>query len=135
MSDNNKKKTEGIITGITDYGAFVRLTDKRIGMIHISEVTDDYLDDISKILRVGDKVEVRILSISKDGKLSLSLKNVDIGELESQNEAIKQVDKKENKDSSFEDMIAKFKRTSEEKISELKRGENRGYSRRKGNRR
>lgn len=139
------------VTGISKFGAFVKIEGGGVGMIHISEVSRDFVKDISTVLKVGDVVSARILSISDDGKVSLSLKDVDSGAAEKK--AVKETKKKEPKtppvsspgdyvwekdeggEKSFEEMMSSFKRTSEEKMSELKRGENRAYSRRKGSKR
>ncbi|MDM5157019.1 S1 domain-containing post-transcriptional regulator GSP13 [Bacillus sp. DX1.1] len=66
---------KGKVTGIQDYGAFVALDAGTQGLVHISEITNEYVKDIHDFLKVGDAVEVKVLSIDKEhGKMSLSLK-------------------------------------------------------------
>ncbi|MDM5190532.1 S1 domain-containing post-transcriptional regulator GSP13 [Bacillus sp. DX4.1] len=66
---------KGKVTGIQDYGAFVALDAGTQGLVHISEITNGYVKDIHDFLKVGDAVEVKVLSIDKEhGKMSLSLK-------------------------------------------------------------
>ena len=65
---------EGIVTGITGFGAFVRLNDGVSGLAHISEIADTYVKDIHDHLQVGQSVKVKILSVTADGKLNLSVK-------------------------------------------------------------
>ena len=65
---------EGKVTGITKFGAFVALPEGKSGLIHISEVADAYVSDIHEYLTVGQTVRVRVLSISPEGKISLSAK-------------------------------------------------------------
>ena len=141
---------KGKITGIIKFGAFVELTDGKKGMVHISEVSRSYVEDITKVLSVGQEVECKIISIADDGKLALSIKQATPA-------TDKPMNKREFKPkaprkytpapkvtsppdfewqsssqsaSSFEDMMSKFKKQSEDKMSDLKRGESRGYSRR-----
>ena len=65
---------EGRVTGITAFGAFVSLPEGKSGLIHISEVANTYVNDIHEFLTVGQTVKVRVLSISPEGKISLSAK-------------------------------------------------------------
>lgn len=63
---------EGTITGIKEYGAFVALPNGQSGLIHISEMPEDYFNN--KSLSVRDTVTVKVISPHKEGKISLSLK-------------------------------------------------------------
>ena len=65
---------EGKVTGITKFGAFVSLPDGRSGLVHISEVANSYVSDVHDYLSVGQTVKVRVLNISADGKINLSVK-------------------------------------------------------------
>jgi len=62
------------VTKIHDFGAQVRLSDNTKGLIHISQISDDFVKDINDYLKVGDKVTARINKISPDGKIDLTLK-------------------------------------------------------------
>lgn len=64
----------GKVSGITKFGAFVVLEGGRSGLVHISEVANTYVSDINEHLQIGQSVNVRILSISEDGKINLSIK-------------------------------------------------------------
>lgn len=59
---------EGTVTGITKFGAFVELPDKKIGLVHISEVANEYVKDVHDFLKVQDKVHVKVLSIDEKEK-------------------------------------------------------------------
>ena len=145
----------GKITGITGFGAFVETEDGSRGMIHISEISHSYVENIKSVLKVGQAVTVKVLSVSDDGKVALSLKQLEKPENGKKSAADRrsmqpQPGKPKKKyepappvtspgdfewqssasGGSFEDMMSKFKRTSEDKMSDLKRGESRGYSRR-----
>lgn len=65
---------EGEITGITNFGAFVQLPEGKVGLVHISEVSNAYVKDIHDFLKEHDKVKVKLISIDERGKLSLSIK-------------------------------------------------------------
>lgn len=66
---------KGKITGIQPYGAFVALDDSTQGLIHISEVTHGFVKDINDYLKVGDEVNVKVISIDEEkGKVSLSIR-------------------------------------------------------------
>jgi small subunit ribosomal protein S1 len=71
------QRVMGEITKIVDYGAFVRIEEGLNGLIHISELSDRLVKDPGKIVEVGKKYELEIISISKDDRhLGLSLKRV-----------------------------------------------------------
>ena len=65
------------VTGIQPYGAFVETPDHTEGLIHISEIMDDYVLNLKKFLSEGQVVKAKILSIDDEGKLNLSLKDND----------------------------------------------------------
>ncbi|MBF0993049.1 MAG: S1 domain-containing RNA-binding protein [Granulicatella sp.] len=64
----------GKITGITNFGAFVDLGNRKTGLVHISEVSNSYIKDIKDVLTVGDEVQVKVMEIAGDGKVSLSIR-------------------------------------------------------------
>lgn len=74
MSFEVGQKVAGKVTGITHFGAFVSLPDNKTGLIHISEISDSYIKDINTVLTVGQEVEIKVLTIAADGKISLSLR-------------------------------------------------------------
>ena len=65
---------EGKVTGITKFGAFVELGEGKTGMVHISEVSTDYVEDISQYLKKDQVVKVKVINITDEGKISLSIK-------------------------------------------------------------
>ena len=64
---------EGAVTGIVDFGAFVKIEEGLEGLVHISEIDWGLVDDPRKFIKVNDKVRVKIIEV-KEGKISLSLK-------------------------------------------------------------
>lgn len=65
---------EGKVTGITKFGAFVSLPEGKSGLIHISEVANAFVTDVNDFLSEGQQVRVKVLSVSPEGKISLSAK-------------------------------------------------------------
>lgn len=122
---------EGKVTGITNFGVFVDLGDSKTGMVHISEVALSYVSDIHEFVKDGDTVKVKVLSIDENGKISLSIKkaleNQHTGEHRKPAFKPPVPDKsyvwgeEKKEEASFEDMLSKFKQTSDEKMSDLKR--------------
>lgn len=151
---------EGKVTGITKFGAFVSFEGGQTGMVHISEIAPAFVNEIRDFVSEGQTVKVKVLNISEEGKISLSMKKAlppeeqhkprhpgpggkrpgargprsprpepqpgpgRPGDFEWQG--------RRNDSGSFEDMMSRFKQTSDEKMSDLKRGNEtrRGYSRR-----
>lgn len=151
---------EGKITSITNFGAFVSLPEGPDGMVHISEISDRFVKNIQDVCKVGDVVKVKVISISDNGKIALSIKKAMAPAPQEKDKdkdkdfrpqpQRKPVRKPQEKKSSpppvfypdgvweetvssnpdFEDMMSKFKKSSQDRMSDLKRGESRGYSRR-----
>jgi small subunit ribosomal protein S1 len=64
---------EGTVTGIVDFGVFVKLEDGLEGLVHISEIDWSLIEDPRALFKVGQKIKVKVIEI-KEGKVSLSLK-------------------------------------------------------------
>lgn len=64
---------DGEITEVTDFGAFVRLSDNLDALIHSSEIDWKFIEDPREILHIGDKIQAKIISL-EGGRVSLSLK-------------------------------------------------------------
>ena len=65
---------EGKITGITKFGAFVSLPEGKSGLVHISEIANSFVSDVHEHVQMGQAVKVRVLSVSEEGKINLSIK-------------------------------------------------------------
>ena len=65
---------EGKVTGITKFGAFVSLPEGKSGLVHISEVANAFVSDVSEHVQVGQTVKVKLLSYTPEGKINLSIK-------------------------------------------------------------
>ncbi len=77
MSYSVGQVVQGVITGIMPYGAFVKIDNYTDGLIHISEISDSFVNDVSLFLKQGEKVVVKIIDVNREsGQLKLSLKAV-----------------------------------------------------------
>ena len=155
---------EGKVTGIKPFGAFVALPESKTGLVHISEVSYEFVQDLATVLEAGQTVKVKVISIAPDGKIALSIKQTQPaperapraprsprpqgqqgsnggarpagGRARDAAPRVWQPKAPAKSDNlSFEDMMARYKTQSEEKIADLKRvTENHrgGYSRRRG---
>ena len=120
---------EGVVTGITNFGAFVLLPNGETGLVHISEVADSYVKDINEHLQKKDKVKVKVLNVNGDGKIGLSIRRVS-------NDGKKDTQQQQRKGArprsgggrpqgrvkvSFEDRLSNFMKESDERQQDLKR--------------
>lgn len=132
MSIEVGSKLQGKVTGITNFGAFVELSEGSTGLVHISEVADNYVKDINEHLKVGDEVEVKVLNVEKDGKIGLSIKKAKDRPVPEKREFTKgapgnsrprQPRQQENRapKENFEQKMARFLKDSEDRQASLKR--------------
>ena len=59
---------KGVVTGIQSYGIFVKVNEEYTGLIHISEITEKFVKDVSKYANVGESIYVEINDIDKKNK-------------------------------------------------------------------
>lgn len=67
---------KGTVTGIADYGVFVTFDEYYSGLIHISELSDSYIENIFDFVNINDIISVKILEIEEISKMSLSVKSL-----------------------------------------------------------
>ncbi len=136
---------DGKVTGLTSFGAFVKLSNGETGMVHISEVAYAYVKDINAYLSEGQDVKVKVINIGDNNKISLSIKQAedkpkDVAKPRPTVSKRSDISRESARSQSsvagpmsFEDMMAKFKADSEEKMSALRRSSDSGRNPRKGN--
>lgn len=129
---------EGKVSRITGFGAFVDIDGGGSGMVHISEVANTYVKDINDHLKVGDAVKAKVVAINENNKIALSIKALLPPEPKPQPQKRESRDNRTGRRSNtyvyqppkpyspdtgdaFEDMMARFKRSSDDKISDLTR--------------
>ena len=110
----------GTVTGIENYGAFVSCDDYYTGLIHISEISDTYVKDISDYVKIGDVIFVEILDVDEElGHLKLSIKNIQY----KKNVALK-IRKIKETNIGFKTLAYKLPFWIEEEIKKIKNKEN-----------
>ncbi|MBQ5832166.1 MAG: RNA-binding protein S1 [Selenomonadales bacterium] len=119
---------EGVVTGITNFGAFVELEGGKVGLVHISEVADVYVRDVKDFLKEQDKVKVKVLSVDERGKIGLSIKTLKPPappkEAPAPRKTFNNDHKRQNRFNnapSFEDRLSKFLKDSDERLADLKK--------------
>ena len=65
---------EAEITRITDFGAFAKINERNLGLIHISQISNSFVKDVKEHLKVGDRVKARVIKLGPGKKIDLSLK-------------------------------------------------------------
>mgnify|MGYP000282741589 FL=1 len=86
----------GKVNNIKKFGAFVELPNKQVGLLHISEVSDDYVKDIRDYLKKGQHIRVKVIEVKEDDQIRLSLRQ------------ITQQDEEGKKNESFEKKLQDF---------------------------
>lgn len=135
---------EGKVTGITKFGAFVALPEGRSGLVHISEVANTYVNEVGDYLTVGQTVKVRVLSIAKDGKINLSVRQAAESPAAPRRDAPPcqpsrntpargdaQLPDPPSADRAFEDRLKKFMQESDSRIADSRMYADRGTRRRR----
>jgi len=68
---------QGKVVRLMDFGAFVNILPGRDGLVHISQISKDRVNQVSDVLSEGDQVKVKVLEVDKQGRVRLSMKAVD----------------------------------------------------------
>lgn len=139
---------DGRVVSVMPFGAFVDIGNNRSGLVHISEVSNEYVKDINTHIKKGDSVKVKVIKIDENGKINLSIKKASEkprqprmrDKAPADNRPVRPADvswfTKQDTELSFEDKLSKFKQDSDEKIQALKKNADSkrsgGYSRKGG---
>jgi len=106
---------EGEVTNITRFGAFVKVENGEEGLVHISEVANEYVSNVEDYVKVGDKIKVKVLNRNPKGKLELSIK-------QTLQKAVHDAPLlKKTNNQGFEDRLSQFLKRSEEKQIDIRR--------------
>lgn len=120
-------KLTGKVTGITKFGAFVDINEPENGLVHISEVANDYVKDVHDYVNVGDEVSVVVTNIGADGKIALSMKQAQPKpetpkpRPERRAKPMRQHNHQKHGTDDFDAMMSSFLKDSEDRLSSLKR--------------
>lgn len=123
---------QGTVVRLLNYGALVRLEDGQTGLVHISEIDQNYVRDVADYFGVNDEIKVKVLKVEDRGRIELSAKQA-----RGEGEAVKMRVREPGDDAppaprpdpaqrrearaSFEDKMGDFMRVSGERLSDLKR--------------
>lgn len=126
---------EASVAKLTPYGVLVNLPDGESGLVHISEIADAYVHDVADYFQVGDAVKVKVLNRNDKGRYELSAKQVE--PRQPINPAAATAPRPRPRrpgrpDPEFEDRLSAFMKSSEKRLSDLKRNRD---ARRRGRRR
>ncbi len=68
---------EGVVTGIEDYGVFVLVDNIYTGLVHISEISDSYVKNVSDYADLDEKIYAKVIGYDDNNHLKLSVKDID----------------------------------------------------------
>jgi len=122
----------GKITGITNFGAFVTVAPGKSGLVHISEISNTYVNDVRTHLSEGQEVMVKIIGVDQSGRLNLSIKAAASRPAEEQRRQPQPRSREPLSEPSFEDKLKRFMQDSDSKISGLKQYSDKKSARRRG---
>ena len=130
---------EGKVTGITKFGPFVALPEGKSGLVHISEIANTYVSEVRDYVQDGQTVKVKVIGISPDGKINLSMKKAEERPRPAPNPgprpnfsrggSARQEEK--SPEASFEDKLKQFMQESDSRMSGNKLYDRRTSSRRR----
>lgn len=112
---------DGVVSNLTKFGAFINLPEDKSGLVHISEISDSYVENVSDFLKKGQQVKVKILSLDDRGKIALSIKQA---QKKTSKPAEVDFSRRNDEELSFEDRLSKFLKDSNEKMEAARSREN-----------
>lgn len=129
----------GKVTGIAKFGAFVAIGPGKSGLVHISEIANSYVSDVSAFLAVGQEVQVKIIGIDEAGRINLSIKQAQPAQEKPTQAESPQMshstyrapEPKAPAEQSFEDKLKRFMQDSDSKISGIRQYSEKRSSRRR----
>jgi len=110
----------GKVTGITKFGAFVTIAPGKSGLVHISEISNAYVNDVSSHLSEGQEVMVKIIGVDKSGRMNLSIKAAGAEPAPITRHQPQARTQSTPLEPSFEDKLKRFMQDSDSKMSGLK---------------
>lgn len=108
---------QGEVISTKPFGAFVKLETGETGLVHISQISTKYVEKVEDELQVGATIKAKVLSIDPSGKISLSIKALSDDRPRDKRGGDRRDRRKSSPD--FEDMMKKWLKSSEERLSAL----------------
>jgi predicted RNA-binding protein with RPS1 domain len=115
----------GVVMSTKPFGAFIKLESGESGLVHISQISSKYVEKVEDVLQVGQSVKLKVLSIDQNGKISLSIKALSDDRPARDNKrggGDRRGGSRRNNNNNptdFEDMMKKWMKSSEERLSAL----------------
>ncbi len=100
----------GTVEHVTAYGAFIRLESGQKAMVHISEISHNYVKKVEDVLEVAQKITAKVIKIDEKGRIDLSIKALQVKEPPA---------RPVHHEDDFEKKLATFIKFSDEKIADL----------------
>lgn len=143
----------GKVTGITKFGAFVSFAPGKSGLVHISEIANSYVSNVSDYLAEGQEVKVKLIGIDESGRINLSIKQAQeqpartapqrtapprtapprrYPQSDGRSESGSPYSRQPAEEPSFEDKLKRFMQDSDNKMSGLKQFSEKKSTRRRG---
>lgn len=127
MSITKGQIIEGVVSRITNFGAFVELPGGTTGLVHISEVADSYVKDVNDFLKEQDKVKVMVINIDERGRIGLSVRKAEPKSEKPPERTTRPASRpfkakpkpQPSKEVAFEDKITKFFKDSSDRLAPL----------------
>lgn len=116
---------DGKITAIIKYGCIVSFAENKTGMVHISELSKNFVNDINDIVKINQEVKVKVVKIDENGRINLSMKQVATPAPKPFKTTVAQhyTPKKRPVDMSemsFDDKLKMFMTSSQERLTDVK---------------
>ena len=127
MATEAGARVKGKVVKVMPFGAFVQFGEGLTGLVHISEIARDYVENINDHIKVGDEVEAIVLKIDENNKISLSIKKAiqSRPQEHKSKQPLRPADidwsRKPDEEMSFEDRLSKFKIDSDENMAAIRR--------------
>lgn len=121
MKVETGRQYEGTVSRLAKYGAFVKLADNVTGLVHISEVAETYVKNISEYLAVGDTVTVEVLKTAEDGKIALSIRKAKAADVKSQHEETQKPRRAKESPAAFVSGLHSFLRETDLRLASLQK--------------
>ena len=115
----------GTISGIKQYGMFIKFDDT-FGFCHISNISKNFVSDISSIYKFGQTIKAKIIEIDENNRINLSIKELETEVIQKPSKITSNEIKNKNninnnkhKKQSFDDLVNDFLKVSNEKLTSI----------------
>ena len=111
---------EGKIVKLLKYGVIVELPEGESGLVHISEIDNNFIQDVSDYFRENDQVEVKVIGVDDKGRMQLSVRQAQ-PDYQEMSRPSRRRHQSAEESAVFEDKLSGFMKKSSERLLDLKR--------------